>query len=228
MLKLVLPLAAVMLLPACSNRSEEAQETLKSHMGDKVNLEFQNLETFTGGAVCGEFRSNDPIRGSRSYRRFIVWGQTAKEQPSRQEWAIFCTQDTAAALQANFGIGPVEDANNHLSQIRSDLKQLQSALQQYREDNSYLPTPTQGLAALVSAATTDPVPMKFRPGGYLDTLAVDPWGRPYVYGNAGLGGGVVQQFQLYTLGADGAYGGEGKNADVKLEHLKYLDYLSPN
>ena len=210
LLKWALVLAAVMLLPACSNRSEEAQEILMSHRGGEVYLDFQNLETFPGGAVCGEFRkrSNDPMRGSGRYRRFIVWGETAQDRPSKQEWAIFCGEDAAAALRANYGIGPVADEENHLSQIRDDLKQLQTALEQYREDNAYLPTPEQGLAALVSVATSPPVPKKFRPGGYLNSLPADPWGRPYIYERSRLGG-VARRFQLHTLGADGVRGGEG-------------------
>jgi general secretion pathway protein G len=227
LLKWALLLATVMLLPACSNRSEEAQEIFKSHMSEKVYLEFQNLETFPGGAVCGEYRSNDPMRGSSRYRRFVVWGESAKEKPTQQDWDIFCSEDAAAAVRTHFGIGPVAEEENHLLQIRDDLRQLQNALEQYREDNFFLPSPEQGLTALTSAATTPPVPTKFRPGGYLNSLRLDPWGRPYIYENAGLGGGVAQQFQLSTLGADGVRGGEGKNADVALKHLKYLDHLNP-
>jgi general secretion pathway protein G len=55
---------------------------------------------------------------------------------------------------------------------------------------------------------------------------MDPWGRPYQYEVSGLSGGVAPQYKLYTLGADGETGGEGKNADVGHEHLKYLDHLA--
>jgi general secretion pathway protein G len=226
--KLALILATIMLLPACSNRSEEAQEILKSHMVDNAYLEFQNLETFPGGAVCGEFRRNDPMSGTTRYRRFIVWGDSAKTRPSKQDWAIFCDEDAATALRTQFGIGPVAEEENHLPQIRNDLRRLQLALEQYREDNHTIPTLEQGLSALVSATTTPPVPMEFRAGGYIDTAPADPWGRPYIYEISTLGGRVVKQFEIYTLGADGVRGGEGKNADVALEHLKYLDHINPS
>ncbi len=38
----------------------------------------------------------------------------------------------------------------------------------------------------------------------------DPWGRPYVYVQPGAHG----QFDLYSLGRDGAPGGEGVDADI--------------
>ena len=227
LLKWALLLSATVLVSACSSRTEQAQEVLAAHLGEKVNLDFQNVEAFPGGAVCGEYRSLDPYRGSRRYRRFVVWGDTATERPSKQDWAIFCGEDSDTALAASFGIGPVSDEENHLPQVREDLRQLKSALEQYQVDNSFLPTPEQGLAALVSAPAAPPLPMAYRAGGYNESLPMDPWGRPYVYDNSGLGGGVAQRFNLYTLGADGAPEGEGKNADVALEHLKYLDHLIP-
>lgn len=225
MFKWALLLSAVVLQSACSNRTEQAQETLKSFLGEKVYLEFQNVEAFPGGAVCGEYRSNDAMRGSSRYSRFVVWGDTATDRPSKQDWSIFCSEDPTAALLARLGIGPISVEENHLVQLRTDLHQLQSALQQYRADNAILPTPEQGLAALADAPTVAPLAMKYREGGYIESLPDDPWGRPYVYDNSGLGGGVTQQFDIYTLGADGAPGGKGKNADVSLSHLKYLDYL---
>jgi general secretion pathway protein G len=41
-------------------------------------------------------------------------------------------------------------------------------------------------------------------------MPVDPWGRPYIYRFVPEG----QRFQLYTLGADNAEGGDGENRDV--------------
>jgi len=227
LLKWSLVLAAVLLQSACSNRTEQAQEILQSHLGEKVYLEFQNVEAFPGGAVCGEYRTNDPIRGGSRYRPFIVRGEIAEGRPSKQERAIFCSEDAATALRATLGIGPVGEEENQLSQIRDELQLLHTALEQYRKDNQFLPTTKQGLAALVSAPSTPPVPMKSRPEGYLGSLPTDPWDRQYIYEVERLGGRVLQEFQLYTLGADGVVGGEGSNADVSLEHLKYLDYIIP-
>jgi general secretion pathway protein G len=43
-----------------------------------------------------------------------------------------------------------------------------------------------------------------------DSLLLDPWGNPYLYLNPGNQG----EIDVYTLGADGAPGGEESNADI--------------
>lgn len=228
LLKWSVPLSVVVLMAACSNPAEQAKDVLRSHLGEKLYLEFQNVQAFPDGAVCGEYRSNDPMRGSSRYRRFVVWDDTASDKPSKQDWAIFCSEDADAALQASFGIGPVSAAETGLPKIRDDLHSLQSALLQYQADNYMLPTREQGLAALATQPASQPQPVRYRTGGYIESLPSDPWGRPYGYEPSGLGGGVVQEFTLFTLGADGRPGGKGKNADVALAHLKYLDYVIPD
>ena len=45
---------------------------------------------------------------------------------------------------------------------------------------------------------------------YLDKLPNDPWGRPYQYLNPGVKG----EIDVFSYGADGQPGGEGKDADV--------------
>ena len=48
-------------------------------------------------------------------------------------------------------------------------------------------------------------------GPYIKTSTLkDPWGREYEYRNPGEHG----DFDIYSLGADGQRGGEGKNADI--------------
>jgi type II secretion system protein G len=226
LVKWALLLAAAFLLPACTDRVEQAQEILKSRVAEKRFLEFQELQTFPDGVVCGEFRANDPMHGNNSFRRFIVWGDTAEDKPSAVDWDIFCSQDPAAALFANLGIGPVEKEENQLSRIRADLSLLRAALAQYLDDNFFLPSTAQGLAALVTATDIVPKPLKFKAGGYLAAVPDDPWGRPYLYERGRLAG-VAQTFRIYTLGADGVAGGTGKDADVGTDHLKYLDHIAP-
>jgi general secretion pathway protein G len=41
-------------------------------------------------------------------------------------------------------------------------------------------------------------------------LPNDPWGRPYQYLNPG----IKNEVDVMSFGADGATGGEGKNADI--------------
>ena len=72
------------------------------------------------------------------------------------------------------------------------------------------PTTDQGLWALVEKPGTAPIPPNWKPGGYLDHLPQDPWGAEYRYLNPGL----HDEIDIYSLGADGAQGGEGVNADI--------------
>ncbi len=91
-----------------------------------------------------------------------------------------------------------------------DLGAIENALDQYRLDMFNYPTTEQGLAALVEAPADDPRADQYRPGGYLRTIPVDPWGKPYLYRQPGQNGPV----DIFYYGADGAEGGEGIDADI--------------
>ena len=91
---------------------------------------------------------------------------------------------------------------------RTDVNNLMQALKLYKLDNLRYPTSEQGLQALVAKPTVGPTPSNWRP--YLDKLPSDPWKTPYQYANPGLKG----EIDVYSFGADGVAGGEGKNADI--------------
>ncbi len=91
---------------------------------------------------------------------------------------------------------------------KADISTIKSALQLYKLDNRTYPTTTQGLQALVQKPSTDPVPVAWK--NYLEKLPNDPWGHPYQYLNPGLHGEV----DILSLGADGAPGGDGADADI--------------
>lgn len=91
-----------------------------------------------------------------------------------------------------------------------DLGTIENALDQYRLDMFAYPSTEQGLEALVTIPAGDARTDQYRPGGYLRTLPVDPWGRPYQYRQPGDHG----PFDVFSLGADGEPGGEGVNADI--------------
>ena len=93
---------------------------------------------------------------------------------------------------------------------KSDIAAIMSALKLYRIDNQRFPTTEQGLAALVARPEQPPAPPNWKPGGYLEKLPKDPWGRPYQYLNPGLKG----EIDVLSLGADGQPGGTGVDADV--------------
>ena len=91
---------------------------------------------------------------------------------------------------------------------QSDLNALAAALNIYRLDNFQYPSTDQGLEALESPPSGFPEPKNYNPDGYIAKLPPDPWGSPYIYERTGAG------FTLFSLGADGAEGGEGLNADI--------------
>jgi general secretion pathway protein G len=91
---------------------------------------------------------------------------------------------------------------------RTDVNRLMQGLKMYRLDNHRYPTGEQGLESLVAKPTTGPIPPNWRP--YVDKLPNDPWGRPYQYANPGVKGEV----DVFSYGADGQPGGEGKDADI--------------
>ncbi len=92
-----------------------------------------------------------------------------------------------------------------------DIKQIEAALDQYRLDMGVYPTADQGLAALVTVPADARRKDQYRAGGYLREVPLDPWDSPYQYRQAGQGG----RFDVFSLGADGAPGGEGVNADIR-------------
>jgi len=93
---------------------------------------------------------------------------------------------------------------------KQDIASVMQALNLYRLDNSRYPTTEQGLQALVSPPTTEPVPRNYKQGGYLSRLPVDPWGNSYQFLSLGINGEV----DVMSFGADGKAGGEGMNADI--------------
>lgn len=93
---------------------------------------------------------------------------------------------------------------------RQDIAAIRQALNLYRLDNQRYPTTEQGLQALVEKPAFGPIPGNWKAGGYLERLPKDPWGAPYQYLNPGLRGEV----DIYSLGADGATGGAGNDADI--------------
>ena len=91
-----------------------------------------------------------------------------------------------------------------------DIRAIEAALDLYKLDNFNYPTTDQGLQALVELPTSDPVPPNWKDSGYLKSLPKDPWGRDYLFLSPGENGAV----DIYTLGRDGAPGGEGFDKDI--------------
>jgi general secretion pathway protein G len=105
-------------------------------------------------------------------------------------------------------ISKVDEAR--VAKAKQDINSLETALTMYRLDNSKYPTSEQGLAALTTQPT-DPSIKHWRPGGYLQRISKDPWGNDYQYVYPGTHG---KEYDLFSLGADGAPGGDGIDADI--------------
>jgi type II secretion system (T2SS) protein G len=94
---------------------------------------------------------------------------------------------------------PEEGARPLLSPLQKkawhEMEGIIALLEQYKTANGAYPTTAQGLGALAGLGT---VP------------AADPWGHPYQYTSPG----TVTDFELASLGADGAVGGEDESADI--------------
>ncbi len=92
------------------------------------------------------------------------------------------------------------------TQIRS----FEEALGMFKLDNGFYPSTEQGLQSLVAKPTVGRIPARYKGGGYIRKIPLDPWGQPYLY----LYPGVHGEFDLFSYGPDGETGGEGENADV--------------
>ena len=113
-----------------------------------------------------------------------------------------------AALVVPNIIGRPEEARRIAA--KHDISSLMQALKLYKLDNRRYPSTEQGLQALVKRPTSAPLPADWKQGGYIERLPKDPWGHPYQYLNPGLHG----EIDIFSLGADGAPGGEGNDADI--------------
>lgn len=85
---------------------------------------------------------------------------------------------------------------------------IEKAMELFKLDVGRFPTTEEGIDALA----TKPASANGWAGPYLKgALPADPWGKPYKYTGPGANGAI----EILSLGADGAPGGEGENADVR-------------
>jgi general secretion pathway protein G len=85
---------------------------------------------------------------------------------------------------------------------------IEKAMELFKLDVGRFPTSEEGLDALAKRPASVTSGWS---GPYLKgTLPADPWGKPYHYQLAPNG-----TVEILSLGADGAPGGEGENADIR-------------
>jgi len=97
-----------------------------------------------------------------------------------------------------------------VEKAKADISVLEQAVESYRLENFNFPRTEDGLAALTAAPPGLPNPERYREGGYIRRLPKDPWGADYQYAAPGEHG----PFDIFSFGADGKKGGEGKDADL--------------
>ena len=115
-----------------------------------------------------------------------------------------------AALVGPKLMGRTDEAK--VTDTRVQIKNIETALKLYKLDTGNYPATEQGLDALIVKPTVGVIPKGYKDGGYLESKKVpkDPWGNDYLYVSPGEHG----DYDLFSYGADGAKGGEGKNGDI--------------
>ena len=105
-----------------------------------------------------------------------------------------------ASMVAPQILGNQEEAQ--LKKAAVDIQQMESALEMYKLRNNRFPTTEQGLEALVTAPTIDPIPRNYPEGGFIKRLPEDPWGNPYQF----MSPGEMGDYDIYSNGPDGEPG----------------------
>lgn len=114
---------------------------------------------------------------------------------------LTCGVVVALGLLVRAGVNEFE-GQMLVESTKTQMQEIGAALTAHRLEHDVFP---DSLDALVG------------PSGYLETdmVPVDAWGRPFVYATQG-----DEAFTLLSLGADGAEGGEGENADISFGDLQ--------
>lgn len=83
---------------------------------------------------------------------------------------------------------------------KQDILAIQSAMDLYKLDNGVYPSTDQGLQALVTKPTIEPLPRNWKSDGYLQDLPIDPWGQQYQYLNDN------EKLRIFSFGPKGKDG----------------------
>lgn len=89
------------------------------------------------------------------------------------------------------------------SRVEADIQAISTQLRVYEMQNLRPPTSQQGLKALVSRPSTEPMPRRWRQ--LLEKIPLDPWGEEYVYYSPGKKN--PKGFDLFSKGPDRQEGG---------------------
>lgn len=95
----------------------------------------------------------------------------------------------------------------------TQMKNLETALDEFRRDNGFYPSTEQGMGALIEKPSIGREAKRYPRNGYLkgNTVPQDPWGCDFIYYSPGVHG---NRYEITSLGADCAEGGEDVDADI--------------
>jgi general secretion pathway protein G len=85
-----------------------------------------------------------------------------------------------------------------IQRVDSDVQAISTALKTYEMMNYAMPTTAQGLEALVTRPTAEPVPKRWMP--FMTAMPMDPWNKPYQYANPGVKN--PNGYDIYSMGPD--------------------------
>lgn len=97
-----------------------------------------------------------------------------------------------------------------------DIQQLESMLDLYKMNNGFYPTTEQSLQALVTQATSEPMPRSFPDGGYVKRLPQDPWGSDYQM----VSPGEMGKIDVFSAGPDRTVGTDDDIGNWNLDGKK--------
>ena len=98
-----------------------------------------------------------------------------------------------------------------VDKAKADIRIMEQALELYRLDMCSYPTKQEGLKALIEKPSNNRFSDRYRQGGYIRRLELDPWGNDYQYERPGKNN---SPFEIISFGADGQKGGEGLESDI--------------
>lgn len=98
-------------------------------------------------------------------------------------------------------VAPQIFENQGTAQIKKaavDIQTLEGQLEMYKLRTNRFPTTEQGLEALVTMPTIEPIPRNYPNEGFIKRLPLDPWGNPYQL----LSPGEIDNIDIYSFGPD--------------------------
>lgn len=124
---------------------------------------------------------------------------------------------TLMGIAGTFVAGKVYERleSGQIESAKIQLRAVGDRVKEFRRDCSYYPTTDQGLEALIEKPVGGRECKRYAAGGYIENgkIPKDPWDYDFVYESDG------KSFNIKSLGADGADGGEGVDADISLKDL---------